>query len=211
MDLRWQGARAWGNQQEPYSGSASVFIRLLVIAIVLGLGSGLASAPVVAQDAPKATLSAADRAGLDARIDQMNGMVEAGQFSAMIEFLPPKVLQTIADAFGVTADEARDASRMVVDEVMSQVAIVDYHIDLAGAETFRTPDGSRLYVIFDISMLMETQGIRVKSVSSNLAFMDDGVWYLMDPSDPAQAGFLRKAYPEFEGVTFAPRTMDVIE
>lgn len=188
-----------------------MFIRLLVIAIVLGLGSGLGAVPVLAQDSSKATLSAADRAGLDARVDQMNGMVEAGQFSAMIEFLPPKVLQTIADAFGVTADEAREASRMVVDEVMSQVTIVDYHIDLAGAETFLTPDGSRLYVIFDISMLMETQGIRVKSVSANLGFMDDGVWYLMDPSDPAQAGFLRKAYPEFEGVTFAPRTMELVE
>lgn len=188
-----------------------MFTRLLMITMVLALGSGIVAAPALAQAAPKATLSAADRAGLDARIDQMHGMVAAGQYSAMIEFLPPKVLQTIADTFGATADEAREASRQVVDEVMRQVTIIDYHVDLAGAGTFVTPDGSRPYVIFNISMLMETQGIQIKAVSPNLAFMDEGVWYLMDPSDPAQAGFLREAYPEFEGVTFEPGTMDIVE
>ncbi len=185
--------------------------RLAMIAMVLALGSGLAPAPALAQDAPKATLSAADRAGLDARIDQMNGMVEAGQYSAMIEFLPPKVLQTIADTFGVTADEARAASLLAVDELMSQVTILAFDIDRAGAETFVTPDGSRQYVILNLSMLMETQGIRVKAVSPNLAFKDDGVWYLMDVNDPAQAEILRQAYPEFEGVTFEPGTMEIIQ
>jgi tape measure domain-containing protein len=182
-----------------------------MFAMVLALGAGLAAAPALAQDAPKATLSAADRAGLDARIDQLNGMVEAGQFSAMIEFLPPKVLQTIADTFGVTADEARDASRQMVDELMSQVTILAFDIDRAGAETFVTPDGSRQYVVLDLTMLMETQGIQIKAVSPNLAFMDEGVWYIMDVNDPAQADILRQAYPEFEGVTFEPGTMDVIE
>lgn len=188
-----------------------MFTRLAVIALVLALGSGLAASPTLAQDTPKATLSAADRAGLDARIDQMNDMVEAGQFSAMIEFLPPKVLQTIADTFGVTADEAIEASRQMVDELMSQVTIVEYTIDLAGAETFVTPDGSRQYVILDLNMLMETQGIRVKAVSPNLAFKDEGVWYIMDVNDPAQAAILREAYPEFEGVEFEAGTMDVLE
>jgi len=188
-----------------------VFSRLVMIAMVLTLGSGLAAAPALAQDAPKATLSAADRAGLDARIDQLNGMVEAGQFSAMIEFLPPKVLQTIADTFGVTADEAIEASRQMVDEVMNQVTIVAFDIDRVGGRTFVTPDGSRQYVILDLNMLMETQGIRIKAVSPNLAFKDEGVWYIMDVNDPAQANILREAYPEFDGVTFEPGTMEVID
>jgi hypothetical protein len=188
-----------------------VFTRLAMIAVVLALGSGLAAAPALAQDTPKATLSAADRAGLHARIDQMSAMVEAGQYSAMVEFLPPRLIQTIADTFGVTADEAREASLLAVDEIMSEVTILVFDIDRAGAETFVTPDGSRQYVILDLNMLMETQGIRVKAVSPNLAFKDDGVWYMMDVNDPAQAEFLRKAYPEFEGVTFEPGTMDVIE
>jgi len=188
-----------------------VFTRLVMIAMVLALGSGLAAAPALAQEAPKATLSDADRAGLEARIDQLNGMIEAGQYSATIEFLPPKVLQTIADTFGITADEAREASRQAVDELMSQVTIIDYDIDLAGAETFVTPDGSRPYVILNLSMLMETQGIQIKAASPNLAFMDEGIWYIMDVNDPAQANILREAYPEFEGVTFEPATMEVIE
>jgi len=188
-----------------------VFSRLAMIAMVLALGSGLAAVPALAQEAPKATLSAVDRASLDARIDQMNAMAGAGQYSAMIEFLPPKVLETIADTFGATVEEAKEASRQAVDEVMSQVTIVEYGIDMAGAETFVTPDGSRPYVIFNLSMLMETQGIRIKAVSPNIAFMDEGVWYLMDPSDPVQTEFLRKAYPEFEGVTFAPGTMEIVE
>lgn len=188
-----------------------MFTRLAMIAVVLALGSGLAAAPALAQDTPKATLSAADRAGLDARIDQMSAMVEAGQYSAMVEFLPPRLIQTIADTFGVTADEAREASLLAVDEIMSEVTILVFDIDRAGARTFVTPDGSRQYVILDLNMLMETQGIRVKAVSPNLAFKDDGVWYMMDVNDPAQAEFLRKAYPEFEGVTFEPGTMDVIE
>ena len=188
-----------------------MFSRLVMIAMVLTLGSGLAAAPALAQDAPKATLSAADRAGLDARIDQLIGMVEAGQYSAMIEFLPPKVVQTIADTFGVTADAAIEASRQMVDEVMSQVTILAFDIDRAGARTFVTPDGSRQYVILDLNMLMETQGIRVKAVSPNLAFEDEGIWYIMDINDPAQANILREAYPEFEGVTFEPGTMEVID
>ncbi len=188
-----------------------MFTRLAMFAMVLALGSGLAAAPVLAQDAPKATLSAADRAGLDARIDQLNGIVEAGQFSAMIEFLPPKVLQTIADTYGATVEEAQNASREMVDELMSQVAILAFDIDRAGAQTFVTPDGSRQYVVLDLTMLMETQGIQIKAVSPNLAFMDEGIWYIMDVNDPAQANILREAYPEFEGVTFEPGTMEVIE
>lgn len=188
-----------------------MFTRLAMIAMVMALGSGLAAAPALAQDAPTATLSAADRAGLDARIDQMNAMVEAGQYSAMIEFLPPKVLQTIADTYGATVEEATEASREMVDELMSQVTILAFDIDRAGAETFVTPDGSRQYVVLDLNMLMETQGIQIKAVSPNLAFKDDGVWYLMDVNDPAQAEILRQAYPEFDGVTFRPGTMEIIE
>lgn len=188
-----------------------MFTRLLMITMVLAMGSGLAAAPALAQDAPKATLSAADRAGLNARIDQLNGMVEAGQFSAMIEFLPPRVLQTIADTYGVTAEEALEASREAVDELMAQVTIVAFDIDLAGAETFITPDGSRQYVVLDLHMLMAMEGIQVKARSPNLAFKDDGIWYIMDVNDPAQATILREAYPEFEGVTFEPGTMEVIE
>ena len=188
-----------------------MFSRLVMIAMVLTLGSGLAAAPALAQDAPKATLSAADRACLDARIDQLIGIVEAGQYSAMIEFLPPKVVQTIADTFGVTADEAIEASRQMVDAGMSQGTILAFDIDRAGARTFVTPDGSRQYVILDLNMLMETQGIRIKAVSPNLAFKDEGIWYIMDVNDPAQANILREAYPEFEGVTFEPGTMEVID
>lgn len=189
-----------------------MFRRLALCLALLGpLAAVALVAPTSAAAQTAVQLTADERAGLEARVAEMTGYVDAGQFEAIMDFLPPRLLSTIAEHFGVDEAEARAATKASVREVMSSVTIVQYDIDVDGAQAFVTPDGSRRYVTFDLTMLMEVEDIQVRAITPNLAFMVDGVWYIMDPSSPDQAAMLRKAYPEFEGVRFDSGTMEVVE
>lgn len=185
------------------------------LALCLALLGPLAVAPLVTPTSAVAQtavqLTADERAGLEARVAEIAGYVDTGRFEVLVELLPPRIIPTIAEHFGVDEAQARAESKDTARTVMSSVTIIKYEIDTDDARAFVTPNGSRRYVLIDISMLMEAEGLQFRSVRSNLAFMDEGVWYFMDPSDPALAQFLRKAYPEFEGVRFDSGMMEVVE
>ena len=169
----------------------------------------LAPTPAVAQTAVR--LTADERAGLEARVAEMTGYVDAGRFYAMMELIPPRLFSTLAEHFGVDEAEARVGIRAGFQQMMSSVTIIEYEFDVDDARAFVTPDGSRRYAFVDLTMLVEDEGLRVRTTTPNLTFVDDGVWYMIDVSEPAQAAMFRKAYPEFEGVEFAAGTMEIVE
>ncbi|MFW2341137.1 hypothetical protein [Brevundimonas sp.] len=166
-------------------------------------------APAVAQTAVQ--LTADERAGLEARAAETTRLVDAGQFGAMTDLIPPPLLSTLAGQYGVDEAEARVAIRAGFQRMMSSITILEYVFHVDGARAFVTPDGSRRYALVDLTTLMEAEGTRMRALTPNLAFVDDGVWYIMDVSEPAQAAVLRQAYPEFEGVTFERGTMEFVD
>lgn len=187
----------------------------LCLALVPVSALAMTSAPALArppaQDPVPHVPSPEETAGLAVLVAELQRLVDSGDFAALVEVLPPRVLVTIADTFGLTVEETVQASRQAATELMGSVTLVEYRIDLDGARAFLTPDGSRAYVVLTLYMTMEANGIHVRAETPNIAFMDEGAWYIMDVSDPEQAAILRQSYPEFEGVVFAPTRFDVVE
>jgi hypothetical protein len=181
----------------------SRLIQALLIAASLTFA---AAAPAIAQD-----LSAEDRATVSARFETLHGMVVGGDMSAAMDMLPPGVIDAMAARYGVTPEQAREAAREVAAQVMSGVEIVDYRVDMDGAEVKRTPDGVLTYLIVPVHMTMRMEGLTAKVTSPSLAFEVDGVWYVMNVDEPEQADLLREVYPEFGGVEFPKGTMEFVE
>jgi len=164
------------------------------------------AAPALAQE-----LSAEDRATVAARFEAQKEMVVGGDMSAAMDMLPPGVIEAMAARYGVTPEQAREAGREAAAQVMSGVEIVDYRIDMDGAEVRRTPDGSRIYLIVPLHMTMTLPGLTARAMSPALAFEVDGAWYVMSVDEPLQAEILSEVYPEFEGVEFPKGTMEIVE
>ncbi|HEV2082849.1 MAG TPA: hypothetical protein VGR32_10410 [Brevundimonas sp.] len=181
----------------------SSLLRAAVLAIGLMLG---AAAPVLAQE-----VSADDRATVTARFETLHDEVVGGDMSAAMDMLPPGVIDAMAARYGVTPEQAREAAREVAAEVMSGVEIVDYRIDMDGAQAMRTPDGARTYLIVPLHMTMRLQGMTVKATSPTLTFEVDDVWYMMNVDEAEQAAVLAEVYPEFRGVDFPKGTMEIVE
>ena len=165
-----------------------------------------AAAPALAQD-----VSAEDRATVVARFETLHDKVVGGDMSAAMDMLPPGVIDAMAARYGVTPEQAREAAREVAAQVMSDVEVLEYRIDMDGADVRRTPDGARTYLMVPLHMTMRMQGMTVKATSPTLAFEVDGVWYMMNVEEAEQAAVLREVYPEFEGVEFPKGTMEIVE
>ena len=132
------------------------------LAFCLALLGPISVAPLVAPTSAVAQtavqLTADERAGLEARVAEINGYVDAGQFEAMADLISPRLLSTLAEHFGVDEVEARAGIRAGGQRVMSSVTIIEYEMDVDGARAFVTPDGSRRYALVDLSTVMEAEG-----------------------------------------------------
>lgn len=166
----------------------------------------LSAMPAAAQD-----VTPQDRAQVSALLTGVHDRVVGGDMSAAMDVLPPGVIDAMANRYGVTPEEARQAARDVAAQIMADVEILDYRVDVDGAQVKRTPDGSRTYLMVPLHMTMRTQGIMVKTTSSTLVFQVDGAWYGMSVDGDEQADVLREVYPEFAGVEFPAGTMEIVE
>ncbi len=176
--------------------------RALLIALSLTFA---AAAPVAAQD-----VSPQDRATVAARFETQKDKVVAGDMSAAMDMLPPGVIEALAARYGVTPQQARDSARQMAAEVMRDVEVVEYRVDIDGADVRRTPDGTRTYLIVPLYMTLRLPGMTAKATSPALAFEVDGQWYLITVDQPEQADVLAEVYPEFRGVEFPKGTMEVV-
>lgn len=179
--------------------------RLRMLAIALGVVFATAT-PAVAQN-----VSPEDRATVSARFEAVHGEVVGGDMSAAMDMLPPGVIEAMAARYGATPEQAREAARDVAASVMGEVQVVEYRVDMDGAEMKRTPDGARSYLIVPLHMTLRMDGMTVRTLSPTLAFEVDDVWYVMNVEGAEQAAVLVEVYPEFRGVEFPKGTMEILE
>ncbi len=166
-------------------------------------------APAGAQEAEG--FSAADRARIEARIDQINQSLSSGDLAAAIDFMPPRLLRRIALRAGVPEAELKAATREMVATEMQGVTFVSIDTNLASAAPVRTPDGSRTYLLIPTIFVMDIPGAgRIRSTTSTLALKDGGEWYLIRIDEQNQV-HLKELWPEFAPVQFPVAAMERVQ
>lgn len=187
-----------------------LFRAVLAIAVI-GLAAVQAPALAVAQENASPRITAADRAEILARAAALATAFKTGDAATTVAGIPPRIIDLIAADFGMTPDEARAATRAAMAATFADVTIVEYRIELDGAEVAVTPDGSRAYLAAPLVMEIDVMGSRFAATSYVVALKDDGVWYLVDVGEPPQAEMLRRVYPEFAGVDFPAGSVAVLD
>lgn len=181
-------------------------MRPLLATLALAAALALAT-PTLAQE-----LSAAQQDALAARVAEFDGTMRAGDMAGLMDFMPARIKQTIADEAGVSVDELEAAMREQMDAAMAGATIDAFSMDLDALTTAQTPDGGRTYALIPTTTEITMEGMgRMRAASQTLAFEDEGTWNLLRVDDPNQVAILQAAYPEFAGVAFTPGTMEQVE
>ncbi len=156
-------------------------------------------------------LTEAETAALGDKVEAFDAAMRAGDYAAIIEVIPPAMLEYIATEANVPADELLAALKGQMDEIFASVELVSFGMDVEAAEEGELADGSP-YVLLPTTTVMEAEGMgRIKVDSKTLGLLDGGDWYLVRVSDAAMVGVLRQVYPQFVGVEFPAETMTALE
>src|SRR5690606_7322856 len=114
-------------------------------------------APAVARP-----LTGAEDAALAAKVAAFDAAMREGDFAAIIEVIPPAMLDHIAREANVPSEDLIAALRAQMDEMFATVELVSFGMDLAAAEERELADGSP-YVMIPTSTVMELEGMgRIK-------------------------------------------------
>ncbi len=156
-------------------------------------------------------LTDAETAALAGTVTEFNAAIGAGDYEAIIEVIPPPMLDHIAKQAGVPVDQLLVGLKGQMKEIFASVELVSFGMDVAAAEERELADGSP-YVLIPTNTVMEAEGLgRMKVDSFTLGLLDEGDWYLLRVSDVAMVGVLRQVYPQFIGVEFPAETMTALE
>jgi hypothetical protein len=156
-------------------------------------------------------LTEAETTSLVDKVAAFDAAMRASDYETIIEVIPPRVLQHIADGAGAPVDELRVALIGQMKEIFASVTMLDFGMDVAAAEHHELADGSP-YVLIPTTTVMEAEGLgKMKVDSRTLGMMDEGAWYLVRVGDVAMVGVLRQVYPQFAGVEFPAETMTALE
>ncbi|OEO31468.1 hypothetical protein VW23_016335 [Devosia insulae DS-56] len=149
--------------------------------------------------------------GLAARIESFDAAMKASDMSEVMDVVPPKVLDKIAANFNVTTEQLIEATQQQMDQVMKDVEIVSFAMDLEAAEYFETADGTP-YALIPTETVMDLgeAGGKVKATSSTLGMFDEETWYLVRVEDAQQVAILKEVYPAFVDVEFPTGSMEPV-
>lgn len=180
-------------------------IRFVRTFVALSLALTLNLAPLSARD-----LSTADKQALEARIAQFEQSFASGDLQAVTTAVPPKLLASMADEFGMEPAKLTEVMAQAMERAMASVTLDFYEMALDRATPGVTTAG-RTYMLVPTKTVMTVEGRKMEATSETLAFADEDIWYLVRIDDARQVQFLTRAYPEFEGVDFPKGSIKVLE
>lgn len=180
-------------------------MRFVKTFVALSLALTLNLVPVSARD-----LTAADKQALEARIAQFEQSFASGDLQAVSSAVPPKLLASMADEFGMDPADLTEAMTQAMEAAMASVTLNSYEMSMDRATSGVTSAG-RAYMLVPTTTVMTVEGRKMEATSETLAFADEDIWYLVRIDDARQVQFLTRAYPEFEGVDFPKGSIKVLE
>lgn len=156
-------------------------------------------------------LTEAETTALADKVAAFDAAMRNADYETIIAVIPPRVLQHIADGAGASVDELKVALVGQMKEIFASVTMLNFGMNVAGAEHRELADGSP-YLLIPTETVMETEGLgKMKVESLTLGMMDAGAWYLVRIGDAGMVGVLRQVYPQFAGVEFPAETITALE
>jgi hypothetical protein len=153
----------------------------------------------------------ADRTGAQAVISQLIVDTAENDIEGILSVTPPALLATFAAMSGRNPDEMAVLMQAQMRELMAQVNVESYEMDLDVAQGAVTSTG-RSYFVVPSRMTMEVIGAgRLLTTSETLVFEDGGQWWLVNVENPSMGLILAQAYPDLTGIEFAPATMEELQ
>lgn len=150
-------------------------------------------------------------AALQDRIASFDTAMQANDMATIMTIIPPAMLERIAAQYGVTTQEAIQATQQAMDEAFKTVTLISFSMDLENAVVAAQTDGAP-YLLIPTETVMdlgETVG-KVRAVSQTLGLLDGGTWYLIRVDDPSQVAIVKELYPGLANVEFPPGSMEPV-
>ena len=150
-----------------------------------------------------------EAAALNVAINQFESDFFSGDYIALANGIPPKIITLIAERSGMDPEILKMVVADQMEATMKQVAIKAYSMDQDQAMWDNTGSG-RSYALIPTELQMTLpEGQSARSNTYTLAFSDDGTWYLVRIDDLQQVEMLAEAYPDFKGVSFPKATIKI--
>jgi hypothetical protein len=151
------------------------------------------------------------RAAVTERVNSFNQSMAAGDMSAVFDYLPPKLLSSLAAQGGVDVPTLIEISKAQIEEGMAMVTIDSFSMDMDAATYQMSPDGSLGYLLIPTETVMTVEGAgKMRATSDTLAFEDEGEWYIARIDEPNQTAILQAAYPALAGIAFKPGAIEPV-
>lgn len=170
----------------------------------------LALALILASALPAAAFDAADRNAVTQEVAGFEKAVENKDYAVFFDTVPPKMMQVIADQAGMPVEALEKAMEAQITKAMGSVQMESFKMDTAAMETGETSAGRAYAKIPTESVMVAPNLGKIRATNTTLALRDEDEWYLVRIDSPAQLSILRKAYPDFEGVSFPQGTMEAV-
>lgn len=162
----------------------------------------LAPATVLAQQ-----VSAEDRGRIEARISELSSLVAAGDFGAALDMIPPRLKAVVLAEVGIAeADLKREMNRSWGTLLQEEgLTLAGFDLNADQAVEGMTSDGKHLWLTIPTETHLKVEDYGSFTIrTQTLAVKDEGEWYLIRMDKPEQTELLVRAYPGFEGMSFAP-------
>jgi len=153
---------------------------------------------------------------LDATVAEMTDALVKGNMVATVEMLPPAMLQSMASDSGMEPDQLLQMMRDQLEAAAGAVVSTDVEFDSDAIEWKTTEDGQD-YALVPGAFVVEATDpstdsvVTMKQTATYIGIPDDGEWYVIDISNPAQQAIFASAYPDYEGITVPAGTMEMVQ
>jgi hypothetical protein len=156
-------------------------------------------------------LKNSDLAALQIRVDRFAAVIGSGDFAGVFDYMPPKVLSSLAAQYGASIEKIKEVTRKQIEETAKTVKFDSFHMDTAKIKPGELSDGT-VYALIPTETVMTIENAgRMRATSETLAFKDKEIWYLVRIDDGTQVEILRRAYPRFSEIEFASGSMEEIQ
>ena len=156
-------------------------------------------------------LTSEERTGLDRAVSQFSVAFQAGDFAAILEALPPRVMDRFLRQSGISKEEFVKHVSDLMRKALTEVKMISYAMDVGKAQAETRPDGTSYVLIPTQTVMQVPSGDKVSIKSHTLAIFEGGTWYLMRISDPPQVAVLVDVYPEFKSVTLPGDSTEILK
>ena len=171
----------------------------LALAAVLSLGACAVTGPMASDSyASTALLDAAAKQSLNARVAAFDRDMNRGDITAVMDYLPPKMLGQLAQEVGADPEFIKAAASAMLTGMTQELKIAG-RSDLSQALVGTAGNGAP-YVLVPGAARITAGKETMTTQGTTLALQDGGQWYLLGLADAETLADLRAAYPEFRSV-----------